>query len=129
VYCFVLSLRTVYGPILGLRNAYHFNNKTILVVSIYIKNIKIQHVACTGTIITENVSFVVFLDSFQCFDPNKPYFILINDEMPNTREQLRVVFLLYMSRLLCLLMKLFLFKVKLDVCVRYIFRTTYRPFA
>ena len=85
--------------------------------------------ACTGTIILENVSFVVFLDSFQCFDPNKPYFILINDEMPNTREQFRVVFLLYMSRLLCLLMNLFLFKVKLDVCVRYIFRTTYRPFA
>ena len=62
-YCVPPYFDLAYGVLqfFGLAYCILFNNKiTILGVSIFIKKIKLQYVACTCTVILDNISFDVF---------------------------------------------------------------------
>ena len=95
--------------------------------SICIKKIKLQYIAHTCRIIHENISFDVFAyKDFIDFDLPKSMFEFINAEITqNKRERSEraknsSIFICFcMSRVLSFLIKLDLFQVKIDVCVRY----------
>jgi len=120
-YCFILSLCTAYGLILGLRTT----TTTLVGVSIYIK--KIQSLACTGPIILVNVSFCVCLIFSNFRFPKFMFCLINNDEMSNMSAS-KACFLL---RLLRFLMKIVAFQSKmLSVYdITGFLRTAYRPFA
>ena len=60
-YCVLLDFKPANRPILALCNTYRSTKNTIcLGASINRKKMKIQSVACTGTIFLANLSYVAF---------------------------------------------------------------------
>jgi len=132
-YCVALYFGIAYcvPPLFCLAYCVPFNNKTtILSVSFYIKKLKLQYAVWTCTVILETWVFICFLVKFpKCWPPPivKSMFKFINVEM--SPKSASVASAQFFKRYLTLYAKcvvfvffkwkLDLFKVKIDVCVRY----------